>query len=284
MKVEYESKLCEWIVRRVPRFRGSSKLLSLLVNLIPGRKTATLFVDSMKLTLDLRYSTHLVIARKNGHEPQTTRIVTRILSEGDVFFDIGANWGYFSILASQSVGRNGLVVAVEPYWRTYIRLCHWLRTVEGVNTIALNAAVSDTTGEMLRIHSPWYRQDTAAHIVDNKAARETVVSRTLDCIWRQVGSPSIRLIKIDVEGYEQFVIAGGMKAIGQNTEFVICELGAHHSRYNYRPEQVEGMMMKMGYRFAYDIDEKAGLVGKRDGFEGNRFFSRQQNPQLYGTS
>jgi FkbM family methyltransferase len=230
----------------------------------------------------LRYSTHISIAKKRGHEPGTTELVTRILTEGDVFFDIGANWGYFSILASQRVGKEGLVVAVEPYWRTYVRLCHWLRTVESVNTIALNTAASDSTGERLRIWSPWYRQDTAAHIVERKGHGKTVVSRTLDCIWRQVGSPSIRLIKIDVEGYEQFVIAGGMKAIGENAEFVISELGAYNSRYNHSPEQIQEMMMKMGYRFAYDIDEAAGLVGKRGGFMGNILFSRQEIPQPYG--
>ena len=65
------------------------------------------------------------------------------------------------------------------------------------------------------------------------------------------------------------------------TRNLISELGAYNSRYDHRYERVEEMMIKMGYRFAYYIDEKKGLFEKRDGFMGNVLFSRRQIPKPY---
>ena len=48
------------------------------------------------------------------HEPITTKIISRKLKKGMVCVDIGANIGYYALLESKSVGRDGKVIEIEP--------------------------------------------------------------------------------------------------------------------------------------------------------------------------
>jgi predicted methyltransferase len=47
-------------------------------------------------------------------KPTFTKFIKQILGEGDIFIDVGANWGYFTCLGSKIVGDTGLVIAIEP--------------------------------------------------------------------------------------------------------------------------------------------------------------------------
>jgi FkbM family methyltransferase len=72
----------------------------------------------VRLSLDFRamhdvrmYSS---ILRHGGYEPETGRLLAQLLKPGDTFVDVGANNGYFAILASQYVGPAGTILAIEP--------------------------------------------------------------------------------------------------------------------------------------------------------------------------
>ena len=54
------------------------------------------------------------ILKSKSYEPHVTSVVMKLLKEGDVFLDIGANVGYFTMLASSLVKSNGKVIAFEP--------------------------------------------------------------------------------------------------------------------------------------------------------------------------
>ena len=62
------------------------------------------------------------IARDGIWEPQETRFLLDTLRPGDVFVDVGANIGYFSLLASRLVGPAGTVLAFEPEAANYALL------------------------------------------------------------------------------------------------------------------------------------------------------------------
>ena len=72
-------------------------------------------------------------------EPNLTHWITERLKDGDVFVDVGANVGYFSLLASTLVG-SGHVVAVEPTPRAFDMLEESLRRSHATNVRAVNAA------------------------------------------------------------------------------------------------------------------------------------------------
>ena len=54
------------------------------------------------------------IMSSRTYEPHVTKVIRRELNEGEIFLDLGANIGYFSMLASSIVKNKGKVLAFEP--------------------------------------------------------------------------------------------------------------------------------------------------------------------------
>ncbi|MDX3388383.1 FkbM family methyltransferase, partial [Streptomyces niveiscabiei] len=81
-------------------------------------------------------------------EPHLTSFVSRRLRPGDTFIDVGANIGYYTVLASQLVGSTGRVVAVEPSPDFHEALAGNVRLNGCANVRTVNTAVSDTPGRL----------------------------------------------------------------------------------------------------------------------------------------
>lgn len=143
-------------------------------------------------------------------EPHLTSWLTRRLRPGDGFVDIGANIGYFSVLASQLVRNSGQVTAIEAspeFHRQILRQCE-LNCCRNVR--ALNAAVSSrretlhftlASARNLGANSavPW------AGPVESEFATE---AHPLGELLSPEEIANVRVIKIDVEGAEGAVMQG----------------------------------------------------------------------------
>src|SRR5215210_1011896 len=68
---------------------------------------------------DTRDSVAREVCFTGRYEPQETQLASRMLRPGDVFVDVGANWGYFSLAAAHWVGPRGTVIAFEPEPRLF---------------------------------------------------------------------------------------------------------------------------------------------------------------------
>src|SRR5262249_38224168 len=75
------------------------------------------------------------------YEPTTSRIVAALLQPGNIMVDVGANIGYFSLLASHAVGPCGKVFAFEPLPRTREQLARNLRINRAENVVVFEEAV-----------------------------------------------------------------------------------------------------------------------------------------------
>src|SRR5574341_861166 len=87
-------------------------------------------------------------------EPHLTRWIGRRLSPGDAFIDVGANIGYFSLLASKLVGDSGTVVSIEASPRTFDLLQGNLARNRAHNIRAVNVVVSDRRGRVSLFRGP----------------------------------------------------------------------------------------------------------------------------------
>lgn len=140
----------------------------------------------------------------NKLESEQTAKMLNEVSAGDVFFDVGANAGYYSILASRLVGDSGRVLAFEPLIRnlSYLYRHKSLNNAENVTVFAFacsdeNSIVSFSTGDNIAM----------GHIDKEAAGEMPVPSITLDEVSKRTGlMPNI--IKIDVEGAELDVLMG----------------------------------------------------------------------------
>jgi FkbM family methyltransferase len=150
-------------------------------------------------------------------EPHLTCWIQRRLAPGDVFVDVGANVGYFSLLAAGLVANTGKVVAIEASPSNYALLCRNLERNQLQNVRAVNAAASDEqkSTQLFRgpdHHSGW---TTVVHswADEHRCVAECEVQAAPLTSLLQPGEVSrARLIKVDVEGAE-WEVAAGMKGL-----------------------------------------------------------------------
>jgi FkbM family methyltransferase len=152
----------------------------------------------------------------DGFEIEEIFFLKSVLQKGDVFIDVGANIGLFSLIASKCVGNEGQVISIEPTPKTFKRLVENIE-LNGINNISpLNIGLSNQKGSLLLqvSESGYDAWNTFAKAKESKFQAEINVKvDTLDDIIPEFSKGKIRLIKIDVEGWEKFVLEGGMNIL-----------------------------------------------------------------------
>ena len=142
-------------------------------------------------------------------EPHLTAWITRQLRPGDTFIDVGANIGYFSLLASRIVGETGRVVAIEasPTIAEQLNANVALNRVANVRTI--NLAVADRKGREPLFSGPDGDSGWTTIIPRDECRLDGYVQAdTLTGMLEPHEAQSTRLVKIDVEGAEARVLDG----------------------------------------------------------------------------
>jgi len=136
-------------------------------------------------------------------EPNLTAFLQRRLSAGDVFVDLGANVGYFTLLASRLVGETGAVVAIEAAPHIFRRLQENLIRNNVANARTVEAAVAAAPGTV-DLYSGDHGNLGATTMVESRGY-ERVAQVAADQIGRLVTAQEFsraRIIKIDIEGAE----------------------------------------------------------------------------------
>jgi len=130
-----------------------------------------------------------------------------------LFLDVGANIGYYSLVAAQLVGPAGAVHAFEPSSGIRAKLEDNLRLNGLTNVQVHGEAVSDRRGEVTFYESSWELNQGISSLLpgDSRSIVTTVTSTTLDDLTAQLGGRAIDLIKMDIEGAEPFAIQGGQR-------------------------------------------------------------------------
>jgi FkbM family methyltransferase len=147
------------------------------------------------------------IIESKTHEPEVTAVIRRVLKEGDVFLDIGANIGYFTMLASSLVRASGKVIAFEPNPQNLQLIYSSLLESHVENVTVYPYAVSDKA-TILRFVTVG---SNGGVITDKSNAAGSphhllVPSVVLDEILKN--ELKIDLIKIDIEAHEPAAIRG----------------------------------------------------------------------------
>jgi len=205
------------------------------------------------------------------HEFPDMAFLLHVLRREDLFVDIGANVGSYTILASAAIGAKGY--CFEPVPSTYSRLMTNIRLNNlGESVTSLNVALGNAKGEILFSSD----QNSMNHVIaDNEVAANkiTVNVSTLD---EEVKDTPF-LIKMDVEGYETPALEGAKKTLA-NEELcaVIMELNGAGNRYGYDEDKILSMMSGFGFKtYSYNPFERqlTRLEGKNI-TEGNTIFIR----------
>jgi FkbM family methyltransferase len=196
------------------------------------------------------------------YEPEESRVIRHIADKIDTMLDIGANIGWYSLMASK-LNPNSTIYSFEPIPTTYSRL---------IQNFALNSI------ESLRCHNYgfssepgsfpfyFYPEGSGNASMHNLAVREdaTIVDcelHTLDSVLDWIPCTNrIDFIKCDVEGNELFVLQGGLKLLSEHKPVLLCELLRKWSAsFGYHPNQAVDLLKSIGYK-PYTISVEGELV------------------------
>lgn len=141
------------------------------------------------------------------------------LRPGDVYFDAGANIGLFTLIAASRVGARGLVHAFEPCSRVFQRLTDNIKLNNFSNVSAHQMALSDRPAQLeltisLEGFDAW--NSLAQPIRGSDFSVETINAVTLDDFVHEHDLMGrLTMMKIDVEGWESHLLAGGTKTLSR---------------------------------------------------------------------
>jgi len=175
--------------------------------------------------------------------------VAAYLRPGMQVFNVGANVGLYSVLASVLVGEKGRVHAFEPSTESYGRLLRNLELNDCRNVAAVRLALSDIRRELVLRADPLYPSYDGHRFVESISSAgnllssdEIVQASTLDCYLAQLGCLDVDFMIIDVEGAELGVLEGGIETLTRANPTLLLECSKHQ-------EAIEDLLMKLGYRF-----------------------------------
>ncbi len=162
----------------------------------------------------------------NGFQPleRLTRHFVRLLRPGDCVIDIGANVGYYTMVAAKLVGPTGCVHAFEASPRVFSRLQTNAGLNPGANIHVHSQAVTDHCGEIEFYAAAAERTGYSSirNLGEEANSVATVPTISLDSILDEL--PTARLVKIDVEGAELLVLKGMRRLIERDKPFFIFEI------------------------------------------------------------
>lgn len=143
-------------------------------------------------------------------EREETRVVKNRLRSGATFVDVGANAGYFSLLASRLVGPSGRVLSFEPSPYVAKLLAGTLsqNRIQNVQLFPFALGRSNSQGVLSDVlpdnHSPTFFLPGSGSAVD---------ICVLDEVLERTQTEQVDLMKVDVEGFEGEVLRGAEKSI-----------------------------------------------------------------------
>jgi FkbM family methyltransferase len=173
------------------------------------------------------------------YEFEDMAFVGHLLRPGDLFVDVGANVGCYSMLAA-AVGARSL--ALEPLPTTFRDLMMNV-SLNGVHDLvdARNVGVGAEHGELVFTEA----HDSMNHVAVGSESGLTVAVETLDHL---LAGNEPRFIKIDVEGYEAAVLAGAAATLAKPSLVgLLVEFVGHGTRYGYDEIAVHANLLRLGF-------------------------------------
>ena len=262
-----------WIPRRIQKTLGKSQMLRPIRNLIlrPNgtfRETSVWVKRNyLEYQVSFKFYASLKVASKakqSGIENTLLRnSITLIknkkeLDNKSVVLDVGANFGYLSLVWAQSIARNGSVIAFEPNLNVLNSFINSIQTNNLNSIIELqNLAVGKTEGDIQLFLSSTTSNILPSNIQDRQ---NTIIEMvTLDAFTTRNNIEHCDLVKIDVDGLELDILMGATHLIERFKPIFIVETNGDKrilnffNQYKYQILDMELNTFQVGNRLPGNI-------------------------------
>jgi FkbM family methyltransferase len=207
------------------------------------------------------------------HEFEDMAFVMHALRAGDVFVDVGANVGTYTVLASGVAGAS--TFSFEPVPSTFRHLSDNIRINDlGTLVSAKNFAIGRERGE-IRFTSGLDTMNRA--LAEGESAKEAI-QVPVDRLDNSLDGQSPTLIKIDVEGYETDVLDGATEALrAESLLGLLIELNGSGRKYGYDEHAIRQRIIDLGFQAASYLPHSRELVigGLRSNTSENVLYVRK---------
>lgn len=182
------------------------------------------------------------------YEPATTALLNRLVRPGDTFLDIGANAGYFTLLAAKLVGPTGAVHSFEPL----PSLAQQLRAnldLNGFRQCTTHDVAASDKADTCTFYSGPRDHTGVSSLRALEGPSETMVVSTARVDDVLKGVSCVSFAKIDVEGAECHVLEGMQGILQRFHPGLVVEITPTHLAGMQRSvEQIEELLRPLGYR------------------------------------
>jgi FkbM family methyltransferase len=218
-------------------------------------KTKYAEVEGHKMHLDSKDSLSLSI--NGGYEEFETALVKKLVKEGDMVLDIGANIGYYTLLMASIVGTKGKVYAFEPDPANYELLRKNVILNSYHNIILINKAIMDRTGFVEFFLS---EDNNADHKIFEGVRGEKHIKVEKISIDKYFSKPNTKIdfIKMDIQGAEGYAFRGMRALLKANRNIkIVTEFWPYGLRNcSQDPEALLDYLKGIGFRI-YNVDARS---------------------------
>lgn len=166
---------------------------------------------------------------------------SRFIKPGDTIIDAGANIGLISIISARLAGENGTILAIEPNPVIFAYMIKNIKINNLLNIRTVCAALGAHESSAF-IDDDSY-DDCRVSISSQGTIKVPIV--TLDLLTRDF--EKIALIKIDVEGFEKFVLNGAPETIQKTSCIIFESYEKHYNKFGYSCSDVFSLLQSAGY-------------------------------------
>ena len=200
--------------------------------------------------MDVFSSVHRTYLR--GYENESTRIFLHRLSPGDTVIDVGANVGWYSLLASMKVGPKGRVIAFEPNPKVAAVLRSNISLNHCANVTIEECALSGESG-MGRLYL--HPKNVGGNSLKAKFLAYTIVKKTTFDDYARMHNVVPDFVKLDVEGGETDVLKGMAWTLEHGRPEIMMEYNPSlYARYKIKSTAIE-LVRSKGYA-VFQISQK----------------------------
>ena len=212
---------------RIPGVRAASDLAFRLL----WPRGAAVEIEGSRMSIDPAHPnatlrrTFMAYALRRTHEPATTHLFKESVRPGDVVVDLGANMGYFTLLAARLAGGEGHVYAFEPEPTNFAHLTQNIELNAYRNVTAYQKAVADRFGSTKLFICTY---DSGHHTInqfDGIAAYAR--GRPVTSQWIEIETVPlddflgetarhVDVLKMDIEGAEALALDGMQRILREN--------------------------------------------------------------------
>jgi FkbM family methyltransferase len=162
-----------------------------------------------------------------NHEPEVQELLSKVLDPGMVYYDVGANVGFFGVIAARLLGPSGRVVCFEPL-PANARQIEYNAKLNGFVNIVVRCEALGGSNRVetfnTSIEPTWGSLSSVGKAPEQALGKISVDVRTLDALCVPDGLPLPDVIQVDIEGAEAEFLEGARMTLTTHRPILVIEL------------------------------------------------------------